>query len=304
MVIEHDHQGTLVRGTDKNDQQLRGLLHDQGFRWSANLQAWYLPRPWTYSTRNQRVSSLTAGLRQAGRSFTLRGQPSSPGATPGSQPEPLPAADPYTDIRQARSDHSRAISDYWALTRTPAGNNVMSTYPESGARPDALALNAAYKAVRVSWEEAFAGHSQEVAGRFTAWAQAASALSRNLAAEQHRAPKFRQTLDTFIGSATRLTSRTQATAEDPAAWARVFASLPAAAPDADPHPGNRNTGPCPACSSAARTMTFPRQKTSSPASTAARTNIRQVPPTLCPAPPRIPRLPCPPSAGTPPTCAS
>ena len=303
LVIEHDHQGTLVRGTDKNDQQLRGLLHDQGFRWSANLQAWYLPRPWTYSTRNQRVSSLTAGLRQAGRSFTLRGQPSSPGATPGSQPEPLPAADPYTDIRQARSDHSRAISDYWALTRTPAGNNVMSTYPESGARPDALALNAAYKAVRVSWEEAFAGHSQEVAGRFTAWAQAASALSRNLAAEQHRAPKFRQTLDTFIGSATRLTSRTQATAEDPTAWARVFASLPAAAPDADP---TLETGiPDPARRpSAARTMTFPRQKTSRPASTAARTNIRQVPPTLCPAPPRILRLPCPPSAGTPPTCAS
>ena len=101
----------------------------------------------------------------------------------------------------------------------------MSTYPESGARPDALALNAAYKAVRVSWDEAFAGHPQEVAGRFTAWVQAASALSRNLAAEQHRAPKFRQTLDTFIGSATRLASRTQATAEDPAAWARVFADV-------------------------------------------------------------------------------
>ena len=50
----------------------------------------------------------------------------------------------------------------------------MSTYPESGARPDALALNAAYKAVRVSWDEAFAGDPQEVAGRFTAWVQAAS----------------------------------------------------------------------------------------------------------------------------------
>ena len=82
----------------------------------------------------------------------MRTQPPAPGGTDDSPPEPLPAADPYTDIRHARSDHSRAISDYWALTRTPAGNNVMSTYPESGARPDALALNAAYKAVRVSWE--------------------------------------------------------------------------------------------------------------------------------------------------------
>ena len=106
----------------------------------------------------------------------------------------------------------------------------MSTYPESGARPDALALNAAYKAVRVSWEEAFAGDPHEVAGRFTAWVQAASAVSRNLAAEQHRAPKFRQTLDTFIGSAARLASRTQATAQDPAAWAHVFADIPGSAP--------------------------------------------------------------------------
>ena len=236
LVIEHHQQGTLVHGTQKNDHQLRRLLHNHGFRWSGNLNAWYLPRPWTFSTRARRVGNLTVDLRQAHRSFTLRTQPPAPGDTDDSPPEPLPAADPYTDIRQARSDHSRAISDYWALTRTPAGNSVMSTYPESGARPDALALNAAYKAIRVSWEEAFAGDPQEVTGRFTAWAQAASALSRNLAAEQHRAPKFRQTLDTFIGSATRLASRTQATAEDPAAWARVFTSLPAAAPDADPTP--------------------------------------------------------------------
>jgi N12 class adenine-specific DNA methylase len=234
LVIEHHQQGTLIHGTQQNDHQLRRILHNHGFRWSGNLNAWYLPRPWTFSTRNRRVSNLTTDLRQTHRSFTMRTQPPAPGNTDYSPPEPLPAADPYTDIRHARSDHTRAISDYWALTRTPAGNNIMSTYPESGARPDALTLNAAYKALSVSWEETFAGHPQEVAGRLTAWAQAASALSRNLAAEQHRAPKFRQTLDTFIGSATRLASRTQATAEDPAAWARVFASLPAAAPDADP----------------------------------------------------------------------
>ena len=233
LVIEHHQQGTLVHGTQKNDHQLRRLLHNHGFRWSGNLNAWYLPRPWTFSTRARRVGSLTADLRQAHRSFTMRTQPPAPAGTDDSPPEPLPAADPYTDIRQARSDHSQAVSDYWALTRTPAGNNVMSTYPESGARPDALALNAAYKAVHVSWDEAFAGDPHEVAGRFTAWVQAAAALSRNLAAEQHRAPKFRQTLDTFTGSATRLASRTQATAQDPAAWARVFADVPGSAPDSD-----------------------------------------------------------------------
>src|SRR5208337_3463006 len=117
-------------------------------------------------------------------------QPPAPADTDDSPPEPLPAAEPYTDIRQARRDHSEAVSDYWGLTRTPVGNNVMSTYSESGARPDALTLSAAYKAVRVSWDEAFAGDPQEVAGRFTAWVQAAAALARNLAAEQHRAPRF------------------------------------------------------------------------------------------------------------------
>ena len=236
LVIEHHQQGTLVHGTQKNDHQLRRLLHDHGFRWSGSLNAWYLPRPWTFSTRNRRVTSLTVDLRQAHRVLHHAHPAARPRPTSDSPPEPLPAADPYTGIRQARSDHFQAISDYWALTRTPAGNNVMAAYPESGARPDALALNAAYKAVPASWDQAFAGDPHEVTGRFTAWVQAAAALARNLAAEQHRAPKFRQTLDTFISSATRLASRTQATAQDPAAWARVFADVPGNAPASSPGP--------------------------------------------------------------------
>ena len=260
LVIEHHQQGTLVHGTQKNDHQLRRVLHNHGFRWSGNLNAWYLPRPWTFSTRARRVGSLTADLRQAHRSFTMRSQPPAPGDTDDSPPEPLPAADPYTDLRQARRDHFEAVSDYWALTRTPAGNNVMSTYPESGARPDALALNAAYKAAHVSWEEAFADDPQQVAGRFTAWVQAASTLSRNLAAEQHRAPKFRQTLDTFIGSATRLASRTQATAQDPAAWAHVFADIPGSAPASSTAPEQAATpDPAPTAAGSPGPGTVPPQ---------------------------------------------
>ena len=81
LVIEHHQQGTLVHGTQKNDHQLRRLLHNHGFRWSGNLNAWYLPRPWTFSTRARRVGSLTADLRQAHRSFTMRTQPPAPGHT-------------------------------------------------------------------------------------------------------------------------------------------------------------------------------------------------------------------------------
>ena len=241
LVIEHHQQGTLVHGTQKSDRPLHRILHNNGFRWSNRLDAWYLSRNWTYSTRNRRVSSLSVDLRQAQRSFTLSTQLTAPADVDEHPPEPLPAADPYTGLRQARDDHWRAVSDYWALTRTPASNNVMSTYPESGARPDVLALNAAYKAVPASGDEAFAGDPHEVADRFTAWAQAASLLARHLADERHRASKFRQTLDTFIDSAIRLASRAQATAQDPAAWARVFAGIPASTPTDRPSPGQATT---------------------------------------------------------------
>ena len=100
LVIEHHQQGTLVHGTQKDDYQLRRVLHNHGFRWSGNLNAWYLPRSWTFSTRAQHVSSLTADLRQAHRSFTTRTQPATPHETDDSAPEPVPAADPYTDIRR------------------------------------------------------------------------------------------------------------------------------------------------------------------------------------------------------------
>ena len=90
LIIEHHQQGTLVHGTQKNDHQLRRLLPNHGFRWSGNLNAWYLPRPWTFSTRRRRVSSLTADLRQAHRSFTLRTQPSAPSGADDSPPSRCP----------------------------------------------------------------------------------------------------------------------------------------------------------------------------------------------------------------------
>ena len=120
----------------------------------------------------------------------------------------------------------------------------------------------------MSWDEAFAGDPQEVAGGFTAWVQAAAALSRNLAAEQHRAPKFRQTLDTFIGSATRLAGRTQATAQDPAAWARVFADVPGNAPASDPDP-EQAAAPAPAPAARSPDRARSRRKTTRPARAAA-----------------------------------
>jgi hypothetical protein len=151
-------------------------------------------------------------------------------------------ADPYTDPGQARVEYHRAVRDYRALHETQAGRFLVQTLagekprPDSN-RPDAIALDAAYQAVRASWRKAFAGDAQDVAGRFAAWAQAASVMAGNLAAEKHRAGKFRAALDAFTVSAGRLASRTQATAMDSGAWARVFAGLPGSAQDAGQAPG-------------------------------------------------------------------
>jgi N12 class adenine-specific DNA methylase len=74
LVIEHHQSGTLVHGTVKEDLALRRILHDRGFRWSARIGdsgAWYLPRPWGYSTRNRRVHALRADLEGLGRAHAM-----------------------------------------------------------------------------------------------------------------------------------------------------------------------------------------------------------------------------------------
>ena len=94
LVIEHHQQSTLVHGTQKNDHQLRRMLRNHGFRWSGNLNAWFLPRPWTFSTRSGRVSSLATDLRQAHRSFTMRTQPPAPPARTTPRPSRCPPQSP------------------------------------------------------------------------------------------------------------------------------------------------------------------------------------------------------------------
>ncbi len=59
-VIEHGATGTLVVGTSRDDVDLIAALKGQGFRWSRRLDAWYLPRPWSLATREQRVAALQA----------------------------------------------------------------------------------------------------------------------------------------------------------------------------------------------------------------------------------------------------
>ena len=64
LLIEHSADGTLLHGTSRGDRELIGLVKGQGFRWSRNLDAWFLPRAWSEPTRLGRVQALAAQLGQ------------------------------------------------------------------------------------------------------------------------------------------------------------------------------------------------------------------------------------------------
>src|SRR5690625_1843327 len=57
-TVEHSADGTLVRGTVRGAREVITALKSNGFRWSRNLEAWYLPRTWTEQTRWDRVDRL------------------------------------------------------------------------------------------------------------------------------------------------------------------------------------------------------------------------------------------------------
>lgn len=69
--VEHTGDGTLVHDTERDDTQMQQALGDAGFRWSRNLNAAYLPRPWRFETRSQRVRQLVAALEDAGRTIRV-----------------------------------------------------------------------------------------------------------------------------------------------------------------------------------------------------------------------------------------
>jgi N12 class adenine-specific DNA methylase len=95
VVIEHNRTTTLVHRTRKEDLAVRKALSNNGFRWSSNIGdegAWYLPRPWKYHTRDNRVSRLRRDLERLGTAFVVQTTPpteqSSSASAPILAPEP------------------------------------------------------------------------------------------------------------------------------------------------------------------------------------------------------------------------
>jgi hypothetical protein len=65
--VEHTGDGTLVHGTDKDDLEIRAALREARFKFSRNLDAWFLPRPWSYAVRSQRVRQFVTVVEALGR---------------------------------------------------------------------------------------------------------------------------------------------------------------------------------------------------------------------------------------------
>ena len=62
LQIEHSGDGTLVYGSDRADTEGNAALKAANFKWSKNLGAWYLPRPWAFNTRTLKVRQLMSRL--------------------------------------------------------------------------------------------------------------------------------------------------------------------------------------------------------------------------------------------------
>jgi hypothetical protein len=65
VTIEHGGDGTVVHGTSRGDGTA-GVLKAASFRWGRSISAWFLPRPWSYSTRSAYVAQAASRLREEG----------------------------------------------------------------------------------------------------------------------------------------------------------------------------------------------------------------------------------------------
>lgn len=194
LVIEHGHPGTVVRGTDKNDLQLREILQKCGFKWSRRQGIWHLPRSWKYDTRDWRVQELQRALDAAERPYTT--------AEPekikiGPVPPPPADAVPFEsllDLKEAQREVHVAFSHTWD---TPAGRNLISSLTYSGyseGSPEGRALHKAMTQAR----EYRGDDATELLKLYQPVYETAYVLQATLVAERKRAPKLMTRLKELV----------------------------------------------------------------------------------------------------------
>lgn len=109
IVVDHTGDGTLVHGTTREDKDVIQALKTAGFKWSRNLDAWYLPRTWGEATRDLRVIQLERAL---GDKITVqRGNRSKSGTADDWVENRIERGEARADRLEARSERHSAEAD-------------------------------------------------------------------------------------------------------------------------------------------------------------------------------------------------
>ncbi|PSK95835.1 uncharacterized protein DUF3560 [Haloactinopolyspora alba] len=131
--IEHTGDGTLVHDTDRDDTELRQALKATGFRWSRSLDAWHLPRPWTFNTRTLRVRQLVDALDKLSRTIRVEESRERTRTSAEIEAERTARAEARAERLDARADRraaeaettdasARAALDGWPLGQPLVGS--------------------------------------------------------------------------------------------------------------------------------------------------------------------------------------
>jgi hypothetical protein len=102
ITVEHSGDGTTVHGTTRADTEQQAALKAQGFRWSRNLGAWYLPRTQRESTREGKVRALEAHPAFAGATIN-RGDVARSGTGEDRAAARIDRARELADVHQERA---------------------------------------------------------------------------------------------------------------------------------------------------------------------------------------------------------
>ncbi len=203
LVIEHGRPGTVVRGTDESDLELRKMLHDCDFTWSKRQEFWYLPRNWKFDTRNWKVARLRRLLDEAGRTYAT--QEAENQVEVGPVPAPPADVQPFASLPDLKVAQRGVNIAFGQASDTPAGRDLIASH--SASRPEGRAL-------REAMTEVWRYTGDEPAGvleRYQRVYEAAYILHATLTAERKRAPKLMQWLDELVRRSQLFVARLAAT---------------------------------------------------------------------------------------------
>jgi hypothetical protein len=122
ITITHtNEEGTLVEGTARGDGS-RDALRAARFRWSRNLDAWFMPQSRGSAPRTDRIDLLAGALREAGFTVTIDIAEYDPAAAFHARQE---AGRQRGERLDERAEHERGLGE----TRDRAAHDAVADIP-------------------------------------------------------------------------------------------------------------------------------------------------------------------------------